>query len=260
MSEYLRQYIVDCDFNSPPEFVEPFCGGAGAALNLLADDHVGCVRLNDADIRIYSAWKAITEETERFVSAIHDVPVSLDEWHSQKQIATQSSASYSFELGFATFFINRTSRSGIVDNSGPIGGYQQTGKWKICARFNRAGLAKRVTWIGSHSNRIFISNLDALSFISKVVRSHDSTSKVFFIDPPYVRAGSRLYHNGMNEAKHIALSDILLSQQVPNWVLTYDDAELIRNLYRQQRVATISVNYSLQRKRKESELLVTPVR
>ena len=246
--------------DAPIHFVEPFCGGAGGALNLLADGHVHYLHLNDADIRIFSAWKAMLFEADRFIDTIQRVPLTMTEWYQQREVVSScNSNKYSFDLGFATFFMNRTTRSGIIEKAGPIGGYDQTGKWKLGARFNREKLAGQVKWLADNRDRISLSNLDALSFIAKTRKSVNLPSTLFFIDPPYVRAGGRLYFNGMTEAKHIALSDILTSGEIPHWVLTYDDAPLIRELYRGSRMAKISVNYSLQSKRKENELLVMPL-
>ncbi len=259
LSEYLRLQLEKINTSNAIGFVEPFCGGAGAALNLLADGWVTNLHLNDADIRIHSAWKAMLFESQRFIDAINSTPLSMPEWHSQREIVSSSrSSDYSFELGFATFFMNRTTRSGIIENAGPIGGYNQAGKWKIDARFNRERLAGQVTWLATNRNRISLSNLDALNFIAKTCKTIDLDATLYFIDPPYVEVGGRLYFNGMTEAKHVALSDILVSGKIPHWVLTYDDAPLIHELYRGSKMASISVNYSLQSKRKECELLVLP--
>nr|WP_244627504.1 DNA adenine methylase [Microvirga tunisiensis] len=124
----------------PRYYAEPFCGGAGAAVILLKLGAVDQLHLNDADPKVYSAWKFILDEPERFSEAILRTPVDLQTWHASRKIVESSSES-SFELGFATFFLNRTSRSGIVIGAGPIGGYDQRGKWKIDARFNRDALA-----------------------------------------------------------------------------------------------------------------------
>lgn len=259
LSEYLRGQLPKIDAGKSIGFVEPFCGGAGAALNLLADGCVNHLHLNDADIRIHSAWHAMLFESERFIDAIRTTPLTMPEWYAQQKVVTSpASSSYSFELGFATFFMNRTTHSGIIEKAGPIGGYNQTGRWKIDARFNRDKLAKQIEWLGANQERISLSNLDALSFINRTRKTVDLSTTLFFIDPPYVKVGGRLYYNGMNEAKHIALSDVLVSGAIPHWVLTYDDAPLIREIYSSAKMARISVNYSLQNKRKENELLVLP--
>jgi DNA adenine methylase len=236
-------------------YAEPFCGGAGAAVILLKLNAVDQIHLNDADPKVYSAWKSILEEPDRFADRIMQTPLDLDAWSACRTIV-EGSGDDTFELGFATFFLNRTSRSGIVIGSGPIGGYDQRGNWKIDARFNREALAARVRWLGSMNERILLTQEDALTFLSRSEDRLPIRQTLFFVDPPYVKAGGRLYLNAMNEGKHIALSDILQDGTLPHWVLTYDDHPLIRTLYSAQTIADLSVSYSLQSKRKEREVLI----
>lgn len=198
-------------------------------------------------------------ESDRFLDAIQSARLDLEEWHLKRETVNNlDETGYSFELGFASFYMNRTTRSGIIERAGPIGGYAQNGKWKLDARFNKAGLCNKIKWLSSQRGRIEISNNDALSLLNSFSKKCDLESTLFFIDPPYVKVGGRLYLNGMNEAKHIALSDLLINRTLPNWVLTYDNHPLIRALYASEDLSEIVVNYSLQAKRKESEILVLP--
>lgn len=259
LSALLKQSMAKLDKASDTVFAEPFCGGAGAALILLADGDADAVMLNDADLRIFSAWHAILEEPERFVAKLRNVRLDMQEWYHHRDLVSGfSDDKYNFDVGFSTFYMNRTTRSGIILNAGPIGGYDQRGKWKLDARFNVERLASQVEWLAANRSRIELSNLDALSFIDRVRRKPTSDNTLFFIDPPYVKAGGRLYFDGMSEAKHVALSDILTSGTVKHWVLTYDDAPLIRQLYQSQKCSNILVSYSLQSKRRENEILVEP--
>lgn len=236
-------------------YAEPFCGGAGSAVILLKLGAVQQIHLNDADIKVYSAWRAILQDTERFASRIEEISVDLESWHAAHKLVG-AAGDYSFDLGFATFFLNRTSRSGIVVGAGPIGGYDQTGNWKVDARFNREALADRVRWLGSVGDRIELTREDGLSFLSRSASRLPVEQTLFFVDPPYVTAGGRLYLNAMSEAKHIALSDILQDDILPHWVLTYDDHPLIRDLYKERPIKDLAVTYSLQKKRKEQEVLI----
>lgn len=237
-------------------YAEPFCGGAGSAVILLKLGAVSKIHLNDADPKVYSAWHAILTEPERFAKAIHDTPIDMPTWYAARDIV-QNSTEVGFELGFATFFLNRTSRSGIVAGSGPIGGYDQQGTWKIDARFNRDALAERVKWLGSVEDRIVLTQEDALTFLTRSRDRLPLDQTLFFVDPPYVTAGGRLYLNAMNEEKHIALSDILQGGSLPHWLLTYDDHPLIRGLYQEMTISDLAVTYSLQSKRKEREVLIS---
>lgn len=240
-------------------YAEPFCGGAGAAINLLQEGLASTIHLNDADIRVYSAWRAIVTETERFLDRLASVSVTVEEWHAARDLLISPDASkYSFELGFATYFINRTSRAGIILGSGPIGGYRQAGRWKIDARFYRESMGRRIRWIGENRERIQLTNEDALIFMARAKDRMPLERTLLFIDPPYVEAGSKLYLNAMSESKHSALADMLQSGRFPHWVLTYDNHPLIRRLYSELTLRSIQVNYSLRSARKEREILVQP--
>lgn len=240
-------------------YLEPFAGGAGAALRLLGTNTVDDIFLNDADPRVYSAWLSMTSENSRFLEAVDTVQVNLDTWWAQKRIVDDPSLARDvFELGFATFFLNRTNRSGIVRGAGPIGGYQQQGKWKVDVRFNREGMMERIQWIGDNADRIHLSNLDGLSFLKSTSNMIDLNRSLYFIDPPYVQAGSRLYLNGMTSRDHVKLGAYLCSGVIPHWIVTYDDCDLIRRAYEGARIERLEVLYSLQHKRLEGEILVTP--
>lgn len=58
-------------------YVEPFAGGAGIALELLEKGIVNDIVINDLDKGIYSFWRAILTETDRFVNDIRNVELTM---------------------------------------------------------------------------------------------------------------------------------------------------------------------------------------
>ena len=256
MAGYLADAIESLPVSRGVTYVEPFCGGAGAALALLGLGKVNQVYLNDRDIRIYSAWNAILNENERFLTKLRNTPVTVDTWIKCRSILTDCDDEYSFDLGFATFFINRTSRSGIIQDSGPIGGYDQTGDWKIDVRYYKETMRYRIERIGALAEQIKLSNYDGLDFLERYSQRLDRKSTFFFIDPPYVQAGGRLYYNEMNDNLHHDLARFLKSGACEHWILTYDNDVLIRNLYADRTIRYLAVNYSLRKARIENELLI----
>ncbi len=118
------------------EYQEPYAGGAGLALRLLTTGVVSNVAINDIDPAIYAFWNSVLFKSESFCDLIDSTAITIEEWHKQKAIWSASKSS-GLRLGFAAYFLNRTNRSGIIDGAGPIGGYVQTGSWKIDVRLEK---------------------------------------------------------------------------------------------------------------------------
>ena len=242
-------------------YLEPFAGGAGAALQLLHDGVVSALHLNDADPRIHAFWVSVLNHTERFAEAITSATLTVDEWRRQRDICDRADVRDSFELGFATFYLNRCNRSGIIRGAAPIGGYAQSGKWKMEARFYRDTLAERVRAIGESRDCISITNDDALSFLKRHLTSEGDQPYLFiYLDPPYYSKSKRLYMNIYEDADHQQLADFMEKQVDNNWLMSYDDDPFIKDLYQTHAISNWSLAYSLQLKRKSQELLIRPSR
>lgn len=235
-------------------YIEPFAGGAGIALDLLENDIVSQIVINDLDKGIYSFWRAILSETDRFVEAVHEVPLSVEEWKKQREILLRADNKYSFELGFSTFYLNRTNRSGII-NGGMIGGLEQNGVWKLDARFNKDNLINRILKIAKKKECIHLYNKDVASLIKNYLPKYEKEAFVYF-DPPYFKKGKQLYLNFFNEQDHVRIEKMIRESVNCDWVITYDDVPEIANIYVNHELRRFDLNYSVAQKRKESEIII----
>jgi DNA adenine methylase len=232
-------------------YVEPYAGGAGAALALLFLERVDHIVINDLDRAIYSFWHSAVFDSARFVKTLESAPVTVKEWKRQKSIYMNPRSSR-FDLGFATFFLNRTNVSGILDG-GPIGGLDQKGEWKIDARFNKEALAERICQLGLYRNRISVFNRDGIELITDFLGKE---SVFIYLDPPYYGKGASLYLNHYKDDDHEALAERLNNNADAFWLLTYDNKKQIRSLYSKRRIENFSLNYNAYESRRGNEVLV----
>jgi DNA adenine methylase len=232
-------------------YVEPFAGGAGAAIALLLSEVVDRIVINDLDRAVYSFWRSVVFDTERFVETISATPVTVREWRKQKEIYECKRAGR-FERGFATFFLNRTNVSGIL-NGGPIGGLDQTGKWKIDARYNKEGLIQRIRDLGDYRGRITVSNEDGVDFVGRFLENENA---FVYLDPPYYEKASDLYLNFYLQRDHARLARKLNAHADAQWLLTYDDHPEVRRLYRARCSVDFSLSYHAYERRTGSELMI----
>ena len=246
--------IIEENGLSDGEYVEPFAGGAAIALELLFHEYVSRIRINDISRPIYAFWRSVLEDTERLCRLVHDVPLTVDAWDKQKHIFKSQDQHDDLEVGFATFFLNRTNRSGIL-NGGIIGGRDQSGPWKIDARYNAAELVHRVQSIATLKNRIALTGEDAQRFVRDGAAAWSDQSLIY-LDPPYYVKGRQLYYDYYCHADHVELAGEVRSSLVKQkWIVSYDNVPEIRAIYDGCRYVTYSIGYSARETRQGSEIM-----
>ena len=251
--------VIDLNELRGCSYYEPYAGGAGAALGLLKRGVVKEVHLNDADPRVYAFWRSSLHESNRFVDRLQMVPLTIDEWRRQRLISANPLAHSQFDVGFATFFMNRCNRSGVISGAGPIGGYRQTGKWRLDVRFNRETLAERVLKLRQLKGHVHVSCEDAIVFLKRSLPRGRGRAEVFvYLDPPYVDNGQRLYLNAYRPEDHAQLARYLNAQAALPWLVSYDNSALVKKLYERHNIALMPIRYTLQEKRAARELIISP--
>lgn len=245
--------IINSNNLRTAHYAEPYAGGAGLALSLLFKGVVPHIHLNDFDRSVWAFWHSILNRTEEFIELIEQTNVTIEEWHHQRTIQQNKDHADTLTLGFSSFFLNRTNRSGIIEKAGVIGGLKQKSKYPLDCRFNKKCLISKIRKIASYREYIDIYHLDAIDFIDQVQTQSHRT--FFCIDPPYFVKGQSLYTNFYDASDHAELANKITNID-GKWMLTYDYADYIKGLYSNFRQFLFYLNYSAANKRKGMELLV----
>lgn len=251
MSSYIAS-IISSNNLLDGHYIEPYAGGAAIALSLLFKEYVKKITINDYDKSIYSFWYSVLNDTDRLCNKIQDVEITVDEWNKQKSIQKNKHNTDHLTLGFSTFFLNRTNRSGII-KAGIIGGKEQKGKWKIDARFNKEDLIKRIIKISKYSSRINLHNEDTIELIKKKKYSECNNSLIYF-DPPYYIKGKDLYTNFYKHKDHSDISKRIKMLET-KWLISYDNTPEIQKLYSDYKQVVYNLNYSAFEARKGNEVM-----
>lgn len=80
-----------------------------------------------------------------------------------------------------------------------------------------------------------------------MIKVYDRPKALFYLDPPYYGA-EQYYDVPFTEKDHIRLKDTLMNIN-GQFILSYNDNEFIRNLYKEFNVETVSRNSNLTCKR-----------
>jgi DNA adenine methylase len=244
------------------EYREPFFGAGAIGFHVLGN--LPCestVWLNDKDYWLVCLWQTIKSSVGELHERIREYKPNIDDFYAWKEQDGDKSVD-PVEAGFRKLALHQMSFSGLgVMAGGPIGGKDQdNAKYPINCRWNADRLipnSARLSRVLGRFDRWRFSNLD----FGKVIEG--ATSKTFiYLDPPYVVKGPALYQHSMNNDDHARLAGMLKTTRA-SWVLSYDDCELIRDLYSWANIAVINATYSTATSRngkrpKNQEVLITP--
>ncbi|MEO9460797.1 MAG: DNA adenine methylase [Lentilitoribacter sp.] len=222
-------------------YCEPYAGGAGLAIKLLNSGFVESISINDIDKSIVAFWNSILRDTDSFCQLIEATPVDIEQWHLQRAIWQAGDHTDPLTLGFSAFFLNRTNRSGIIEGAGPIGGYEQKGKWKLEVRFSKEKQISNIRSLALYADQISVSNIDALKYLKKTVKKPNT---LVYLDPPYFRKGHKLYKNFYTASDHSKIASELSRQINARWVVSYDDVPEIHSIYSEYSPISYLLNYS----------------
>ena len=238
---FFEQMIIDNGL-SDGAYVEPYVGGGAVALSLLLKEYVSRIIINDKDRSLYAFWFSVLHYADELCRMISDIPVNMDIWYAQREVQKHKEETDLLQLGFSTFFLNRTNRSGIL-KAGVIGGYDQAGKYKIDARYNKDNLIARIHRIAAYADRIELHNEDAIDLVSSIAKKATSNT-LLYLDPPYYKKGQGLYMNYYTTSDHRKIRDVISQVNLLKWVVSYDNSDFIKELYRPFRSLEFHLNYS----------------
>ncbi len=244
--------LLEANGLSGIHYTEPYAGGAAVALALLFEEYASTIHLNDLSRPIFAFWHSVLHAADDLCERVENTPVTMDEWDRQRAVLESSQDADMKDLGFATLFLNRTNRSGII-TGGVIGGRMQKGAWGITARFNKQEIIRRIEKVERYRTRISLSQMDAADFVDQQMASLGANSFTF-LDPPYIENGKGLYLNDYTAEGHIALATTVSKLEIP-WICTYDRAAIELGLFGRHRRIDYGLPYMAQGRHKGGEVM-----
>lgn len=209
------------------EYREPFVGGGAI---FFAKPKVQVNWLNDLDKDIMVTYKVMANPTMRMeLIGLLSKEIATKDRHTEiKNTAPKTK----LERAFKTFYLSRTSYSGIINK--PAWGYHPLKsvppkRWG--SRIEEAG------------KKLEGSKLTDYDF-TKVIKAKAADEEVFmFVDPPYFKADQkRAYTHSFVDKDHYRLAKEL-EKTNHAFCLTYDNCEEVKELYRWANVKEVSWRY-----------------
>lgn len=243
-------------------WIEPFGGGAGAALMALEAHNVPDAWIVEANPALAAFWTTIMNDDGRLATRVENTVPTLELFTESRETVAAALAGETTvdreDLGYAAFILNRCSRSGMVlGNVGPIGGKAQAGRYTVASRFNGEQLAERIRAVSAFGESFRVIEGDGISYLEELPNSGVENEVFVFPDPPYLGVGNALYSQGMSPEQHQRLASALENLTSP-WVLTYDAHPGVLDLYPECEIIEFEIPHTAHKQQVGTEYLVIP--
>lgn len=238
---------------------EPFAGGLGAGLKMLQESIIGELWFCEANRGLGALWGELVANPTALIDTVSSLPerMSLDVYQEALAVLAAPDSYPQLQVAVAALVVNRCSRSGMVTpTTGPIGGKQQDGKYRVGDRWNLPRTISTLEKLAPLTRYMRFVGPDGISALAGLPNSGFAEEVFVFADPPYVGAGQRLYQHGLDESGHRALADALHDLDETHWVLAYDEAPLVRELYEGLHIQEYTLHHTANRSKSGAELLI----
>jgi len=236
------------DMNHFDTVVSPFFGG-GSFEFYLQNKYAVALIVNDKFTPLYNFWKQVKLNKTILCEELRKITsVSKEQFAAYRDTIMDLNDDV-LQQSVQYFVINRCSFSGSTLS----GGFSEESSVK---RFTPSSI-NRIESLDFKNIEIY--NKDFHDFINSLPTPCTSTSKtLLFLDPPYyLESKSKLYGNNgdMHEKfDHKLLFDVLRTKK--NWVVTYNNCEYIRNLYKDYIILDVNWSYGMNTSKESSEIII----
>lgn len=251
------------------EYVEPFFGSGSIAIALLNSTRLSHICINDMDGGIACFWNAVIHYPDELCKMVEEYTPVVEDFYSFKtdlrdlgeyfkaKTACSKLTEDCVRIGFKKLVIHKISFSGLGTMAGgPMGGREQKSDYKVGCRWNSVHIAKEIRELHELFSHVTIRDNSCTETDYGGILGR--TEKGFFyLDPPYYEKGPELYqYHFQNLDDHQVLARFLEETELP-WLLSYDNAPEIREMYKWAKITELDFNYSIHGATKKTELLIT---
>ncbi len=200
--------------------IEPFAGGGIVSLTATFEKLADQIVMVEMDEEIAAVWEIILNGENKWLA---DKIFSYSLTHENIKSELDNPNKQLRDVAFCTILKNRVFHGGILAKGSGMIKHGENGKG-IASRWYPKTLRDRILAISYVKEKISFIKGDAF----KVIEQNLNNEKAyFFIDPPYTKAGKRLYtHFDIDDEELFKLS----AQIKGKFMLTYDDSVEIRQL------------------------------
>ncbi|WP_236861750.1 DNA adenine methylase [Candidatus Magnetominusculus xianensis] len=229
-----------------PKMPEHKCYGevfAGAAWMLFKKEESGVEIINDINHDLVTLYRVVKHHIDEFTRYFRYILIARDEF--ERFLAENSESLTDIQRAARFYYLLKTGYASKV--------YQQNFSVSTVkkSRINLLRLEEELSEIHLRLSRVYIENMPYQRCIEKYDRPHT----FFYVDPPYYGCEDYYGKSIFCRDDFVKLRD-LLSSIKGMFIMSINDVDEIRRLYREFIIEEVETTYHVSNKKKVVELLI----
>lgn len=213
------------DINSYKTYCEPFGGSFNTGFRLIEKEYKGKLIYNDLDKEVVNFWECIKENGEKVYNRFVSLNTILKQYFTDEErnrtLQIWSKSEDKFKRAAAEYIYREHITAEDL-------------KWHFKEESTEL-LDMYLTSEMLNEHNVKINNLDYKDIIQKV----NTEDTFIMVDPPYKNCKyNKVYRCNSSKFQHEELAEILKDFK-GKWLLTYNDNEYIRNLYKEYQIKEV---------------------
>lgn len=245
----LAKHIVS-SFPSHEGYVEVF-GGAGWVL--FAKDKSKWEVLNDLDNNLINFWDIIKDFDQEFIDSFKFEVISRTTFNKYKEIYKSKTYKNNIEKAHILYYLLKAGTGASLPDGGGCG----FGRAKDTSRLK---LGKLPDDIKKAHSRLLNVTIECKDF-REIIKFYDSSSTLFYLDPPYHNTKHSSYPIGKFSDNDYADLSTLCRDMKGKFLLTINNDPFINNLFSGFNTRNVDVFYNVsinnKGRKNYSELIIT---
>lgn len=216
----LRRWLSSLTSENRKKFLEPFAGGASASLLAVMENFSDRAFFAELDCEVARVWDNVLSDNGRELTELVD-GFRVSKAATKRLFEHVANGAEPYVKALAVLVRNRIQRGGVL---APGAGRLKNGENEkgLGSRWYPRTISERLAAIHAKRKRLCFKNEDGFELLK---RFQNDSEAVAFVDPPYFVEGRRLYAHWQIEHRTLFA---LLKGFRGDFLLTYDDAPLIR--------------------------------
>ena len=185
--------------------------------------------LNDKNSNLVNLFNMLKDNYKYLYNWVKCTPISRELYDNYVELLKSNDIQDRVQRAGMYMYLIRLSYNCQIESGWSMAGFSRYVAWSN-------NWKETLKWFSDFLDNVVIENMD----FERLIKTYDSNDTFMYLDPPYYLADKTKYYEIVfNQTDHLRLFNVLKDTKC-NWLVSYDNNDYIKQIYKDFNIQTIS--------------------